>query len=291
MARIRSLKIGFFENEELARQPYEARLLFEGLWLLADREGRLEDRPLRVKARIFPYDTIDADALLQLLHDAGFILRYAIDGVAYIQVVNFGKHQRPKADEAASAIPAPCLKIPPLIGAVPRLVGDGPALGKGHRTEDREIEGKGLIRDDADTPPPDVLAVLWNELTSAPLPRCKEVSAKRRKHMHVRLTERPVSEWRAVVARIEQSTFCRGFNERGWVASFDWMIGSPEVAVKVLEGKYDDRRKMSRVESSYQPTQHADYDTWPEVCRQRHGGDCGNYQAHCFRLERERLAS
>ena len=43
--RTRLLKPGFFMNEELARLPVRARLLFAGLWCLADREGRLEDRP------------------------------------------------------------------------------------------------------------------------------------------------------------------------------------------------------------------------------------------------------
>jgi hypothetical protein len=32
------------------------RLLFTGLWCLADREGRLEDRPAEIKAEIFSYD-------------------------------------------------------------------------------------------------------------------------------------------------------------------------------------------------------------------------------------------
>ncbi len=35
MARIRSIKIGFFRNEILASLPFQHRLLFEGLWLLA----------------------------------------------------------------------------------------------------------------------------------------------------------------------------------------------------------------------------------------------------------------
>lgn len=264
MARIRSLKIGFFENEELALQPFEARLLFEGLWLLSDREGRLEDRPLRIKARIFPYDALEVGALLQSLHDAGFILRYAIDGVAYIQVVNFGKHQRPKADEAVSVIPSACLEIPRGIGAVPIPISVGAALGKGHRTEDRETEGNGEV---------DTLASLWNAVTSAPIPRCKEVSEKRRKHMRARMAERSFGEWQEVVRRIEASAFCRGFNERGWVASFDWLIGTPDVAVKVLEGKYEDRRKQVR-QGSYQPTDE------PFVCPHTpecHGrNDCHN---------------
>ena len=39
-----------------------ARLLFVGLWTIADRNGRLEDRPKRIRAELFPYDEIDADA-------------------------------------------------------------------------------------------------------------------------------------------------------------------------------------------------------------------------------------
>ena len=54
MARARILKPGFFANELLAEiHPY-GRLLFAGLWTLADREGRLEDRPKRIVRCDFP---------------------------------------------------------------------------------------------------------------------------------------------------------------------------------------------------------------------------------------------
>ena len=45
MARARNIKPGFFRNADLVEMPIEARLLFIGLWTLADRSGRLEDRP------------------------------------------------------------------------------------------------------------------------------------------------------------------------------------------------------------------------------------------------------
>lgn len=107
MARARTLKPGFFLNELLAELHPLARLLFAGLWTLADREGRLEDRPKRIKAAILPYDDCDVDAFLQQLHDRGFILRYEVAGERYIQVVNFRKHQTPHVREPASTIPAP----------------------------------------------------------------------------------------------------------------------------------------------------------------------------------------
>jgi hypothetical protein len=107
VARSRNIKPGFFMNEKLVELPFEARLMFIGLWTLADREGRLEDRPLRIKMSLFPADNIDTDDLLQMLHDAGFIQRYEVDNQSCIQVTAFKKHQNPHVKEAASVLPAP----------------------------------------------------------------------------------------------------------------------------------------------------------------------------------------
>lgn len=107
MARARLLKPGFFLNEELCGLPMAARLLFEGLWCLADREGRLEDRPKRIDASVFPYDDVDINALLDSLAGAGFIERYEAEGKRYIQITNFLKHQKPHPNEPASNIPPP----------------------------------------------------------------------------------------------------------------------------------------------------------------------------------------
>lgn len=110
MSRSRNIKPGFFQNEYLADLPYEARLLFIGLWTVADRRGRLEDRPKGIKGKVFPFDAeVDVDVLLQLLSDSPdqFIVRYAVDGTRYIQITNFEKHQSPHLKEAESIIPPP----------------------------------------------------------------------------------------------------------------------------------------------------------------------------------------
>lgn len=106
MARSRNIKPGFFANEVLAECEPLARLLFAGLWCLADRAGRLEDRPKRIRAEVLPYDAVDADELLNQLQRHGFIVRYECDGGRYIQVLNFEKHQNPHIKEAKSTIPA-----------------------------------------------------------------------------------------------------------------------------------------------------------------------------------------
>jgi hypothetical protein len=107
VARIRTIKPAFFMNEELAELPPLTRLLYIGLWTQADREGRMEDRPRRIKASVLPYDECDIDAMLEALQESGHILRYEADSGRYIEVVNFTKHQAPNQREQESMIPAP----------------------------------------------------------------------------------------------------------------------------------------------------------------------------------------
>ncbi len=107
--RARNIKPGFFKNEELGKKDPLARILFQGLWCMADREGRLEDRPARIKAEILPYDHCDIESLLSSLAEGGdpFILRYESEGRRYIQIIHFLKHQNPHSRENESTIPAP----------------------------------------------------------------------------------------------------------------------------------------------------------------------------------------
>ncbi len=89
MARARIIKPTFFQNEDVAELPVVDRLLFIGLWMLADREGRLEDRPKRIKAQLFPYDDLDVDTSLNRMRDARLIERYVDATQPTIAVVNF----------------------------------------------------------------------------------------------------------------------------------------------------------------------------------------------------------
>ncbi|MCR6546414.1 DnaD domain-containing protein [Dehalobacterium formicoaceticum] len=110
MARSRNIKPGFFLNDKLAEIAPLGRILFAGLWTIADREGRLEDRPKRIKAELLPYDDCDVDGLLEDLHQQGLIQRYQVEGNAYVWVINFNKHQNPHKNEIESTIPAPTEK-------------------------------------------------------------------------------------------------------------------------------------------------------------------------------------
>ena len=121
MARIRNIKPDFFIDEDLTCIPIPARMFFAGLWCHADRDGRLEYRPKKLKVQIFPYDDINVEELCKLLSDPKishrpdkkFIEIYEVDGEQYIQILNLGKHQKFHKDEKprnfpASRMPAGC---------------------------------------------------------------------------------------------------------------------------------------------------------------------------------------
>lgn len=105
MARARNIKPGFFKNEDLAECSPFARLCFAGLWTLADREGRLEDRPKRIKGDLFAFDSIEVEPLLRELVRWRFISRYVVGDMAVIQILKFSDHQTPHFKEVQSALP------------------------------------------------------------------------------------------------------------------------------------------------------------------------------------------
>ncbi len=107
MARARTIKPGLFTNESVADCSFPARYLFTGLWTIADRDGRIKDQPRTIKAKLLPMDDVDCNQLLDELHQNGLIVRYEVDGVKLLQVINFVKHQRPHPSEPESELAAP----------------------------------------------------------------------------------------------------------------------------------------------------------------------------------------
>lgn len=102
------MKPSFFKNELLATSDPLNGWIFAGLWGMADREGRLEDRPRRIHLEINAGRAYEGTVTtLAWLAEQGFILRYAHGGGQYIQIVNFAKHQNPHPRETASVLPGP----------------------------------------------------------------------------------------------------------------------------------------------------------------------------------------
>ena len=289
MPRIRSLKPGFFKNEVLCEMSPWHRLAFQGLWVCADREGRLEDRPKRLKVEIFPYDDLNMDAIIWDLSRAGFVIRYVVDGRRLIWIPTFLNHQHPRQDEADSVLlgfeqgterlsdAAPTVSVDShAIVTDPSLSRDEPATVKRMVTGvlDLGTGNRGLGDARASRAPAQDLVDAWNEVTHLPIPRCREITKERRRKIQARMQERPdLAEWRDIFGRVEASSFCRGEipgrnGSAPWVADFDWIIANDTNPAKVLEGKYDERSPPTQTRDG------RDWSRWQDDCP--HTTPCGS---------------
>ena len=111
--KTRQLRQEYFINDKLAGCGPLAHVLYLGLLGLADREGRLEERPFPIKVQTIPYYNCDIVELLTALHNHELITRYEVDGKNYIEILDFKNHQNIHLKEAVSNIPtANCIAIP-----------------------------------------------------------------------------------------------------------------------------------------------------------------------------------
>jgi hypothetical protein len=244
MARSRNIKPGFFTNEELVELDFCVRLLFIGLWTLCDREGRMEDRPKKIKMALFPADNIDIEQALNDLASRNFIIRYEADGNQYIQVVNFGKHQNPHVKEPASTIPAPCKSGARTVQAT--LIPDSPLP----ITDSRDTEG------DANACPVSALVALYHECMPDN-PKCKVLNDQRRGMIKARWNEsrklevqpfgfstqrEGLNAWKTFFEVCNESSFLTGRStptqgKPPFLADIDFLF-SPSGFAKCLENKY-----------------------------------------------------
>lgn len=115
-------------------------------------------------------------------------------------------------------------KAPPDGGS--RLHGDPPA------------PAKAVVR--PLTSRPDDFAKAWNELRGALLPMVREFTLSRHRKVKIRQAAgMTLDVFEDAVRKCASTPFLRGENDRGWKASFDWLIENDTNLVRVLEGKYD----------------------------------------------------
>lgn len=97
MARIRTIKPIFWEDEKIGKLSIAARLMFIGTWNIADDDGILVWRPEYLRSRIFPYDDFsleEIEKLQQELTKLKLVRRFrSRSGESYAIVVKFLHHQ------------------------------------------------------------------------------------------------------------------------------------------------------------------------------------------------------
>lgn len=264
MARSRNIKPGFFTNDRLAELHPLTRLLFAGLWVIADREGRLEDRPKRIKAHCLPYDDHDVDAALDDLAggDDAFIVRYQVNGARFIQITNWHDHQKPHHMEPASNIlPIPREIVDESCTTCERTVDEStthlhtplPRVKgisvKGIRNQESGIQTASEA-DDFEAQR-DRFAAAWNAapgvqpVTVFSSGRVSMLRARLGEFVKISAVEIP---WLDALCEVIPQKFPLRFTRgdpKGWQPGVDWIL-KPDSLPAIIEGKYDWEKKNGR---------------------------------------------
>lgn len=117
MARIRTIKPEFWEDENVGMLTREARLLFMGAWNLADDEGILRWVAPYLKASIFMYDddisVKDVEGFMDELVQSEMMFAYKAgkSQQTFGYIVNFRKHQKINRPQP-SKLPFPSVQSP-----------------------------------------------------------------------------------------------------------------------------------------------------------------------------------
>ena len=110
MARIRTIKPEFWEDEKLAKLPVHARLLFIGTWNFADDNGALLANPILMKSHIFPYEDIGISTIsewIDMLVENGMLIRTTYNGKDYLVIRKFLIHQKINRKSIRINLPLP----------------------------------------------------------------------------------------------------------------------------------------------------------------------------------------
>lgn len=265
MARARNIKPGFFVNEDLTELDAWTRLLFIGLWTLADKAGRLEDRPKKIKIGVFPVDSVDVEEMLQGLARFGFINRYEVNGSKYIQIVNWDRHQNPHHTEKESVIPdingVLTVKKPVKTSDSPSQYGGNPAdsLIPDSLIPDKEVSKDTLSPAKLpDCPHQEIIALFSKNLPELPQPKPELWDGARAKNLAARWkwcltkksskTGKPYAEdkesaldwFDRFFGYVAQSDFLTGRDGKWQNCDLAWLVKADNFA-KVLQGNYENK--------------------------------------------------
>lgn len=84
----------------------------------------------------------------------------------------------------------------------------------------------------------EVLEAWQTRMVPQGFPPIRKMTGQRERQLRARLKDSTIDEWMQAMSALERSAFCRGENDRGWRADFDFLL-QPKSFTKLLEGAYD----------------------------------------------------
>jgi hypothetical protein len=286
MSRIRTIKPDFWRHEELSELSEATHMLAAALLNYADDDGYFNANPKLIQAECCPLrePSVSIPVSIQELSRIGYLrMGSGPAGKRYGQIVSFSEHQvvshkkesKIKGLEivwdASSNLPV--IVHPEWNG----IEGEGKKERK-HLTVLKKESAAADASLAADAAPLREAVRLYNETAEqVGLPQCQSLTKARRGQLQQRLSEcGGIEGWKIALAKARDSPLCRGDNDRGWKADFDFLVQAKSFT-RLMEGAYDRKQGANGKYTIRDSIEKA-----LEFRRQEHevgGGDCDDEDA------------
>lgn len=218
-----------WQSEDFSKLSTLAKLVFIGLFSLADDEGRGRANPTYLKSTLFPYNedfkSSDIQNVLIEISRNMSVIFYSYEESSYYELLSwdvFQKIDRP----TPSQIPKfqdnkdfRRLFVEPSSNNRREL---GPNRIKDNRIE-KEYKRNKLVE-------------IYNSFCTN-LPKIQKLTDKRKKSIDNFLKEFSIEQFEQICKTANESKFLLGNNDRNWKADFDFLLRTDK-ATSILEGKY-----------------------------------------------------
>lgn len=237
MARKRMIDPNIWQSEDFGKLSTLAKIVFIGLFSLADDEGRGRCNPVYLKSTLFPYEenirSTDIDKTLSEISSNMSIVLYSCDGSSYYSLLSWNEFQ--KIDRPSQS------KIPEYNADIMQLLFDE------HSTNNRRAfapnKNKKRIEDNKNIKEENRKKIVETYITYCTnLPQIQKLTEKREKAIDNFLKEFTEEQFKNICKIANSTDFLIGKNDKGWKADFDFLM-RVDKATNVLEGKYNDDKK------------------------------------------------
>jgi hypothetical protein len=144
--KIRSVRPEFFSDPVMAELEPMARLLYIGMWCIADDEGRGEWLPKQIEGQLFPLEDVEIHALLAQLVRTARVVRYQCGDREFFHIPTFERYQKPNR-KYPSRIPPPPEQHKPTNGSANAVREQRVGTAHAHAGEG---EGEGVVEGDGE---------------------------------------------------------------------------------------------------------------------------------------------
>lgn len=234
MARKRMVDPNIWQSEDFSKLSVLAKLVFIGLFSLADDEGRGRANPTYLKSSLFPYNedmkSTDIQKTLIEISSNMSIVFYEYNGSSYYSLLSWSLFQ--KIDRPTSS------QLPAFDESnkdIRRLFVEPSSKGSRevvpNRIEDNRIEKENKINRIKDK---------YNLLCTN-LPKIKILTDKRKNTITTFLKKFTEEQFEEICNIANNSNFLIGKNDSGWKADFDFLMRIDK-ATSILEGKYSNNK-------------------------------------------------